>query len=58
MNTINYGTILLIALVLVLYLSVSNDDYQQAIIENQHWCDQISSGVWYSGQDEYQQRCG
>ena len=38
-------------------LWASNEDYDQEVDDNQYWCENIESGLWFASEDEYKQRC-
>lgn len=57
LTAVNFGSMALIALLLIAYLAVSGDDYEQALEDNAHWCLMIQNGTWYAGRDEIARRC-
>jgi len=57
-HAMNYlGKIVLCILLIAVFLKVSSDDYEIEVQENDHWCQMIDDGLWFSGQDEYTRRC-
>lgn len=58
MSARNSMLVLMAVVVLVLFGIVSDQDYRDALDDSEHWCQQISDGVWHAGQNEIERRCG
>ena len=58
MSARNSMLTLMAVVVLVLFGVVSDRDYRDALDDSEHWCQQISDGVWHASQAEIERRCG
>ena len=57
MSDNRYFRAAMLALLAILVLEVMEEDHKIEVEENDHWCQMIEEGVWFSDEDEYKQRC-
>ena len=58
MSARNSMLALMAMVVLLLFGVVSDQDYRDELDDSEHWCQQISDGVWHASQDKIERRCG